>query len=152
MTFQAWKIKFLNSMIFQVFHDPYEPYLLHIVNWNDYNNGRFQVKGASASKELHLKLSLHLSNRKRFPCLHSLIIHERGWESSRQLCKPETKLRVCITVENSPYPSSVYIRQWKHRKKVFYCFYKITSSKKLQREKRWKKNSFYWSKRIFLQH
>ena len=25
MTFQAWKIDFLNSMTFQVFHDPYEP-------------------------------------------------------------------------------------------------------------------------------
>ena len=55
--------------------------------------------------------------------------HERGWENSRHLCKPETKSRVCITVENSPNPSSVYIRLCKHRKKVFYCFYKITSSK-----------------------
>ena len=26
MTFQAWKIKFLNSMTFQVFHDLYEPW------------------------------------------------------------------------------------------------------------------------------
>ena len=25
MTFQAWKIKFLNFMTFQVFHDLYEP-------------------------------------------------------------------------------------------------------------------------------
>ena len=25
MTFHAWKIKFLNSMTFQVFHDLYEP-------------------------------------------------------------------------------------------------------------------------------
>ena len=24
MTFQAWKMKFLNSMTIQVFHDPYE--------------------------------------------------------------------------------------------------------------------------------
>ena len=28
--------------------------------------------------------------------------------------------RVCITVTNSPNPSSVYIRLFKHRKKVFY--------------------------------
>ena len=41
----------------------------------------------------------------------------------------ETKSRVCITVENSPNPSSVYIRLCKHRKNVFYCSYKITSSK-----------------------
>jgi len=26
MTFQAWKMKCLNSMTFQVFHDLYEPY------------------------------------------------------------------------------------------------------------------------------
>ena len=25
MTFQAWKMKFLNSMTFQIFHDLYEP-------------------------------------------------------------------------------------------------------------------------------
>ena len=25
MTFQAWKLKYLNSMTFQVFHDLYEP-------------------------------------------------------------------------------------------------------------------------------
>ena len=25
VAFQAWKMKFLNSMIFQVFHDQYEP-------------------------------------------------------------------------------------------------------------------------------
>ena len=56
--------------------------------------------------------------------------HERSWENSRQLCKPETKSRVCITVENSPNASSVYIRLCKHRKKVFYCFYKITFPRK----------------------
>ena len=30
--------------------------------------------------------------------------YERDWENSRQLFKPETKSRVCITVENSPTP------------------------------------------------
>ena len=49
--------------------------------------------------------------------------HERGWENSRQLCKPNT-------VENSPKPSSVYIRPCKYRKKVFYCFYKLTFLRK----------------------
>ena len=56
--------------------------------------------------------------------------HEKGWENSRQSCKPETKSRVCITVENSPNASSVYIRLCKHRKKVFYCFYKINFPRK----------------------
>ena len=27
MTFQAWKMKFLTSKTFQVFHDQYEPWL-----------------------------------------------------------------------------------------------------------------------------
>ena len=56
--------------------------------------------------------------------------HERGWENSRQLCKPETKSRICITVSNSPNPLSVHIRLCKHRKKVFYCFCKITFPRK----------------------
>ena len=37
----------------------------------------------------------------------------------------ENLKQLCITVENSPNPSSVYIRLSKYRKKVFYCFYKI---------------------------
>ena len=53
-----------------------------------------------------------------------------------QLCKPSTSSPVCITVKNSPKISSVYIRLCKHRKKVFYCFYKITFPRK-------KKNSLF---------
>ena len=56
-----------------------------------------------------------------------------------QLCKPETKSRVCITVENSPNPSNVYIRLCKHRKN---CFYKITSSKNYNAGKDKKKINF----------
>ena len=38
------------------------------------------------------------SNRKLFSCVCiAWYKHERGWENSRQLCKPETKSRVCIT-------------------------------------------------------
>ena len=43
--------------------------------------------------------------------------HSRGWENSRQLCKPSTSSRVCITVSNSPNPSRVYIRLCKHGKR-----------------------------------
>ena len=35
-----------------------------------------------------------------------------------------------VSVENSPNPLSVYIRLCKHRKKVFYYFYKITLPRK----------------------
>ena len=66
----------------------------------------------------------YISNRKRFACLHSL----RGAGSIRD--RRETKSRVCITVEISLKPSSVYIRLCKYRKKVFYCFYKLISPQK----------------------
>ena len=56
--------------------------------------------------------------------------HERGLENSRQLCKPETKWRDCITIENSLNATSVYIRLCKHRKKVFYSIFKITFQRK----------------------
>ena len=54
--------------------------------------------------------------------------YSRGWENSRQFCKPETKSRVCVTVENSPNPPSVYIWLCKHRENVFFCFYKLTTT------------------------
>ena len=38
MTFQAWKTKFLNSMTFQIFHDPYEP--CHIVGHQENSSPR----------------------------------------------------------------------------------------------------------------
>ena len=50
----------------------------------------------------------------------------RGWENSRQFCKPEMKLRVCITVENSPNPGVFILGYANTEKKVFYRFYKIT--------------------------
>ena len=59
------------------------------------------------------------SNRKLFSwvCI-AWYKHSRRWENSRQLCKPETKSRVCITVSNSPNPSRVYIRLCKHGKRL----------------------------------
>ena len=38
MTFQARKMKFLNSMTFQIFHDPYEP--SHIVRHQENSSPR----------------------------------------------------------------------------------------------------------------
>ena len=81
--------------------------------------------------------------------------HKRGWENSWQLCKAEN-------------PSSVYIRLCKHRKKVFYCFYKINfpkknaklfimalikrkilTSRKVLYTKSWTHDQFCFSKRCF---
>ena len=70
----------------------------------------------------------YISNRKRFVCLNS----QRGVGSIRD--RRETKSRVCITVENSLKPSSVYTRLCKYRKKVFYCFYKLTFPQKKPRK------------------
>ena len=48
-----------------------------------------------------------------------------SWRTGRRLfcC-------TCINVENSPDPSRVYIRLSKYRKKVFYCFNKLTFPRK----------------------
>ena len=55
--------------------------------------------------------SFYKSNRKLLSCVCiAWYKHSRHWENSRQLCKPSTLSRVCITVSNSPNPSRVYIR------------------------------------------
>ena len=54
-------------------------------------------------------------NRKLFSCICiAWYKHSRRWENSRQLCKPSTSSRICITVSNFPNPSRVYIRLCKH--------------------------------------
>ena len=56
------------------------------------------------------------SNRKLFSCVCiSWYKHSRGWENSRQLFKPSS--RVCISVSNSPNRSRVYIRLCKNGKR-----------------------------------
>ena len=58
------------------------------------------------------------SNRKLFSCVCiAWYNHSRGWENSRQLCKPSTSSWVCITVLNSPSPSRGYIRLCNHGKR-----------------------------------
>ena len=58
------------------------------------------------------------SNRKLFPCVCiGWYKHSRRWQNSRQLRKPSTSSRVCITVSNSPNTSRVYIRLCKHGKR-----------------------------------
>ena len=49
-------------------------------------------------------------------CQENLFQSKSDWENSRQLCKPSTSSRVCITISNSPNPSPVYIRLCKHGK------------------------------------
>ena len=55
------------------------------------------------------------SNRKLFSCVCiAWYKHLRRWENSRQLSKPSTWSRICITVSNFPNPSRVYVRAYKH--------------------------------------
>ena len=69
--------------------------------------------------------------QKRFSVFPQPDINTRGVGEIREsYAEPETRSRVCITIENSPNASSVYIRLCKHRKKVFYCFYKVNFPRK----------------------
>ena len=89
----------------------------------DFVTGKNVSFNQSHDKEFYLIFFsgrlFYKSNRKLFSgvCI-AWSKHSRGWENSSQLCKPETKSRVCITVENSPNPSCVYIRLCKQGK----CF------------------------------
>ena len=87
--------------------------------------GAVSRAGLKGATKVCLKTFVRLFSRPDRPPLGL-----RGLENSRHLCKPSTSSRFCVTVENSPNPWSVYIRLCKHRKKVFYCFYKITFPRK----------------------
>ena len=43
---------------------------------------------------------------------------DKGWENSRKLCKPETKTRVCITVQSKPIP--IYWNSYLAARKLFF--------------------------------
>ena len=87
-----------------------------------------------------------LRNRKCFFCVCiAWFKQQRGWENLRQLCNPRWSGSVCITITNSPNALSVYIRLCKHRKKVFYCFYKKTFPRKSAKLFVW-----HWLKEKFL--
>ena len=87
--------------------------------------GAVSRAGLKGATKVCLKTFVRLFSRPDRPPLGL-----RGWENSRHLCKPSTSSRFCVTVENSPNPWGVYIRLCKHRKKIFYCFYKITLPRK----------------------
>ena len=55
-----------------------------------------------------------------------------SWENSKQLCKPETQSRVCITVENSPNFLECLDEAVEHGKKSSIAFIKYFSKIILQ--------------------
>ena len=82
------------------------------------------------NKGLHFIINIHLSNRKRFPCLHSVIKTREGVEEFETVMQTRDEVEFCITVENSPNPR-VFISGYANTgKNVFYCFYKVTVRKK----------------------
>ena len=87
---------------------------ISLVLW--YGTHGFSSLSLTTRKSNHLQMSLQRQ--------HFLLSY------LKTLSVPETKSRVCITVSNSPNASSVYIMLCKHRKKVFYCFYKINFTRK----------------------
>ena len=81
------------------------------------------------------------SNKKLFSCVCiAWYKHSRGWENSRQLCKPLTSSRVCITVSNSPNPSSMYIRLCRHGKR--FLLLKCIAMKQRDQKSTWLLESF----------
>ena len=91
--------------------------------------------GSPNPSSVCIRLCKH--RKKVFYCFYK-ITSSKNYNAGKDekfilLIKTTTKnCLVCITVwscPGSPNPSSVCIRLCKHRKKVFYCFYKITSSK-----------------------
>ena len=76
-------------------------------NMSVYQENLFQSRSKKTSIFLHLSNYLcgmfYKGNRGLFSVFPSPHLSTRGsWENSRQLCKPETQSRVCITVSNSP--------------------------------------------------
>ena len=72
--------------------------------------------------------------------LISFIPHKKC--GTPEIKEPNEKIvKTLVFAENSPNPSSAYIRLCKHREKVSYCFYKVTSSNNYNAGK--DKNSFY---------
>ena len=59
---------------------------------------------------IYLPYGITIQNRALFPFYIASSKHEEGWENSRQLCKPSTMSRVCITFKNSPNLPSVKMK------------------------------------------
>ena len=80
-------------------------------------------------------------------------IKARGWENSRQLCKPLTSSRVCITVSNSTNPSRVYIRLCKNGKRFLLLNYIFWSNLYVcSRQLPYLRKLFLWDIQYFYQY
>ena len=79
---------------------------------------------------------IHLFMPKRLPLQrpvnrpHYIFIYLCPSGCYTTYANPRLRLGFVLTVENSPNASSVYFRLYKHRKEVFYCFYKTTFPRK----------------------
>ena len=91
----------------------------HKLRLQDFATGKnlsFNHRSKQESFAFFLGKLFYKSNRKLFSCVCiSWYKHSRGWENSRQLFKPSS--RVCITVSNCPNRYRVYIRLCKNGKR-----------------------------------
>ena len=72
----------------------------------------------------------HSSNRKHFSCLHNLIETREGLGEYETVMQTRDKVEGLQKGRDFSQPLNVYIRLCKYRKKVFYCFYKLTFLRK----------------------
>ena len=77
--------------------------------------------------------------------------HGRGWANSRQLCKPEMKSRLCITVGILPTPR-VFVSGYANTGKKFSIAFIKYFWKIIQQMKENADFFTFWLKQIFLTH
>ena len=115
LTFEARKVRILESIFLQ------NENWLRVQDFVDKNLRLVRISLLISAIQRVLRFFswnlFYKSNRKLFCCVCiAWYKHSRRWENFRQLCKPSTSCRVCITVENSPKPLSSLYQAMKTRK------------------------------------
>ena len=75
-------------------------------------------------------LIYHLSNRKRFPCLHSLIQTREGLGEFETVMQTRDEVEGLHNRREFSQPLECLYQDMQTQEKVFYCFYRITFPRK----------------------
>ena len=65
MTFQAWKMKFLNFMTFQVFHDLYEPYFFMGIKYAKWGTFLTKVNLLVPQSIIHVHCAMYIGYSRK---------------------------------------------------------------------------------------
>ena len=65
MSFQAWKMKFLNFMTFQVFHDLYEPYFFMGVKYAKWGTFVTKVNLLVPQSIIHVHRAMYIGYSRK---------------------------------------------------------------------------------------